>query len=109
MMAGMSVAAARACEISGRAIEEITVVAVSKTFPAEAIRLAYDAGLRHFGENRVQEWEAKHPELNVRQAAVFGHRGELISKHVGRFHRVRPAITRANAIHHGKSRRIDHS
>ena len=32
---------------------------MSKTFPAEAIRAAYDAGLRHFGENRVQEWEAK--------------------------------------------------
>jgi PLP dependent protein len=54
---------ARAAERSGRRPEEIVLVAVSKTFPAEAIRAAYDAGVRAFGENRVQEWEAKQPEL----------------------------------------------
>jgi pyridoxal phosphate enzyme (YggS family) len=52
---------ARASERARRRADEITLVAVSKTFPAEAIRAAYEAGLRHFGENRVQEWEAKHP------------------------------------------------
>ncbi|MGH9738558.1 MAG: YggS family pyridoxal phosphate-dependent enzyme [Candidatus Acidiferrales bacterium] len=50
---------ARAAERSGRSAGEITLVAVSKTFPAEAIRSAYVAGLRHFGENRVQEFESK--------------------------------------------------
>jgi PLP dependent protein len=40
--------------------EEITLIAVSKTHPPDAIREAYEAGVRHFGENRVQEWEAKH-------------------------------------------------
>jgi PLP dependent protein len=54
---------ARAAERSGRRPEEVVLVAVSKTFPAEAIRAAYDAGVRAFGENRVQEWEAKQPEL----------------------------------------------
>jgi PLP dependent protein len=44
---------------AGRHAEDVTIVAVSKTFPFEAIRAAYDAGLRHFGENRVQEWESK--------------------------------------------------
>ena len=53
---------ARACERAGRRVEEITLVAVSKTFPAEAILAAYDAGLRVFGENRVQEFEAKRQE-----------------------------------------------
>src|SRR2546421_9560679 len=48
-------AAARA----GRKAEEITLIAVSKTHPASAIREAYEAGIRHFGENRVQEWEGK--------------------------------------------------
>jgi PLP dependent protein len=48
-------AAARA----GRRAEEITLVVVSKTHPARAIREAYEAGIRHFGENRVQEWEGK--------------------------------------------------
>jgi len=54
---------ARAAERAGRRAGEITVVAVSKTFAAEAIRTAYEAGLRHFGENRVQEWEAKRPAV----------------------------------------------
>jgi len=42
---------------------EVTLIAVSKTQPAEAIRAAYEAGLRHFGENRVQEWEGKREML----------------------------------------------
>jgi pyridoxal phosphate enzyme (YggS family) len=44
---------------SGRLSEEITLIGVSKTHPAEDIREAHAAGLRHFGENRVQEWEGK--------------------------------------------------
>jgi len=43
----------------GRAADDITLVAVSKTFPPEAIRSAHELGVRHFGENRVQEWESK--------------------------------------------------
>jgi PLP dependent protein len=39
--------------------EEITLIGVSKTHPASAIREAYEAGVLHFGENRVQEWEGK--------------------------------------------------
>ena len=48
-------AAARA----GRPAEEITLIGVSKTHSASAIREAFEAGVRHFGENRVQEWEGK--------------------------------------------------
>jgi len=48
-----------AAQRAGRRAEEITLIGVSKTHPAEAIREAYAAGLRHFGENRVQEWEGK--------------------------------------------------
>jgi len=48
---------------AGRRADEITIVAVSKTFPAETIRAAYEAGLRHFGENRIQEFEAKREAL----------------------------------------------
>ena len=43
----------------GRNPSEITLMAVSKTFPAERIREAYAAGLRVFGENRVQEFADK--------------------------------------------------
>jgi PLP dependent protein len=42
---------------------EITLIAVSKTFPAEAIKPLLQAGHRHFGENRVQEAKGKWPEL----------------------------------------------
>jgi pyridoxal phosphate enzyme (YggS family) len=52
-----------AADRAGRRAEDVTIVAVSKTFPFEAIRAAYDAGLRHFGENRVQEWESKQPRV----------------------------------------------
>ena len=54
---------ARAAGRCGRRADEITVVAVSKTHSAEAIRAAFQAGLRHFGENRVQEWESKQPQV----------------------------------------------
>jgi PLP dependent protein len=53
----------RAAKKSGRQAEDITLVAVSKTFPADAICAAHDLGLRHFGENRVQEWEEKRTAL----------------------------------------------
>lgn len=50
---------ATAARRAGRSPGEVTLIAVSKTHTAEAIREAFDAGLRHFGENRVQEWEGK--------------------------------------------------
>jgi pyridoxal phosphate enzyme (YggS family) len=49
----------KAAERAGRRAEEITLIGVSKTHPANAIREAYEVGVRHFGENRVQEWEGK--------------------------------------------------
>ena len=50
---------AKAAERARRRAEEITLIGVSKTHLASAIREAYAAGIRHFGENRVQEWEGK--------------------------------------------------
>jgi pyridoxal phosphate enzyme (YggS family) len=54
---------AAAARRAGRSVEEITLIGVSKTHPADSIREAYEAGLRHFGENRVQEWEGKQGAL----------------------------------------------
>jgi PLP dependent protein len=54
---------ARAAARAGRRAEGVTLVAISKTFPAAAIRAAWEAGVRHFGENRVQEWEEKRGEV----------------------------------------------
>ncbi len=50
---------AEAARRSGRAAEDVELLAVSKTFPVEVVREAVDAGLRLFGENRVQELLAK--------------------------------------------------
>jgi pyridoxal phosphate enzyme (YggS family) len=50
---------AGAASRAGRNAGEITLIGVSKTHPASAIREAFEAGARHFGENRVQEWEGK--------------------------------------------------
>lgn len=70
---------ARACQSSGRRRDEITLVAVSKVFPAEAIIEAYEAGLREFGENYVQEFEGKHPGVKHLADARFHLIGHLQS------------------------------
>jgi pyridoxal phosphate enzyme (YggS family) len=54
---------AAACERSGREPSEVTLVAVTKTQTPDTIQAAYELGLRHFGENRVEEVEAKVGEL----------------------------------------------
>jgi pyridoxal phosphate enzyme (YggS family) len=56
---------AEAARVAGRDPSEITLVAVGKTFGAERIQAAYEAGQRVFGENRVQEAEAKFPALKA--------------------------------------------
>lgn len=54
---------AAACQRAGRPEEDVRLVAVSKTVSAESVREAFEAGLRDFGENRVQEAAAKQPLL----------------------------------------------
>jgi pyridoxal phosphate enzyme (YggS family) len=54
---------AAAAEAAGRAPDSVELVAVSKTHPAAAVREALFAGHRAFGENRVQEAQAKYPAL----------------------------------------------
>jgi len=75
----------------GRRSDEITLIGVSKTHPAEAIRAAYEAGLRHFGENRVQEWEGKRAGLVDLQANwhLVGHlQSNKAARAAGLFHSV---------------------
>jgi PLP dependent protein len=50
-----------ACERAARPVDSVTLLAVSKTFPAGAVRDAFDAGCRAFGENYVQEALDKFP------------------------------------------------
>ena len=57
---------ARAAKVARRDLADVTLIAVSKTHPAEAIVPLIEAGQRVFGENRVQEAEAKWPDLRTR-------------------------------------------
>lgn len=69
----------QAAHRANRAPSDITLIAVSKTHPAESIRAVYEAGVRHFGENRVQEWESKRAHLADLPDANFHLIGHLQS------------------------------
>ena len=82
---------AAAARKGGRRAEEITLIGISKTQPAEAIRAAYEGGLRNFGENRVQEWEGKRTALGDLQATwhLVGHlQSNKAARAAGLFHSV---------------------
>jgi pyridoxal phosphate enzyme (YggS family) len=70
---------ARAAGGARRDPAEITLLAVTKMFPASAIRDAYALGLREFGENYVREFEAKAPEVADLEGARFHLIGHLQS------------------------------
>jgi hypothetical protein len=73
VLARMAAAARRA----GRAPDEVSLMAVSKTHPEQRIREAYDAGIRLFGENRVQEFAGKAEKLLELKAAEWHMVGHL--------------------------------
>jgi len=70
---------ARAAERARRDPSDILLLAVTKVFPASVIREAYDLGLRQFGENYVQEFEGKAPEVRALPGARFHLIGHLQS------------------------------
>jgi pyridoxal phosphate enzyme (YggS family) len=70
---------ARAAERARRDPETILLLAVTKVFPASAIRDAYDLGLRDFGENYVQEFDSKAPQVADLAGARFHFIGHLQS------------------------------
>jgi len=70
---------AAAAERAGRDASGITLVAVTKIFPAAAIREAYALGVRDFGENYLQEFEGKQPLVGDLAGARFHLIGHLQS------------------------------
>src|SRR4029077_11015481 len=64
---------ARACAEARRDPAAVTLVAISKTFGADAIEPVIAAGQRVFGENRVQEAKAKWPPLKQRHGGIELH------------------------------------
>lgn len=85
---------ARAARISGRDSKDITLIAISKTHDADAIRPLIAAGQRVFGENRVQEAAAKWPELRETTPGITLHLvGQLQSN------KAEEAVALFDAIH----------
>jgi pyridoxal phosphate enzyme (YggS family) len=85
---------AQACRDAGRDPASVTLVAISKTFGAEAIEPVIAAGQRIFGENRVQEAKAKWPPLMARHAGLELHLvGSLQSN------KAKDAVALFDAIH----------
>ncbi len=85
---------ARACRDAGRDAGSVTLVAVAKTFAADAVEPVIAAGQRVFGENRVQEAKAKWPPLIARHHGVELHLvGALQSNKAG------DAVALFDAIH----------
>ena len=64
---------ARAAALAGRNADDVTLIAISKTHDADAILPLLEQGQRHFGENRVQEAQAKWPDLRARYPDVTLH------------------------------------
>lgn len=85
---------AAACREAGREPSSVTLIAVSKTFPADAIMPVIAAGQRVFGENRVQEAKAKWPALRAAHPDIELHLiGPLQSN------KAREAVALFDAIH----------
>ena len=85
---------ARAAKLARRAPADVTLIAVSKTHPPDAILPLIEAGQRVFGENRVQEAQAKWPELRERFSGIELHLvGQLQSN------KAEDAVTLFDAIH----------
>src|SRR4029077_19979827 len=91
---------ASAAKRAGRPADEITLMAVTKTQPPENIFAAYQAGIRSFGENRVQEFQAKRNHLAGLDGATFTLIGQLQSNKVNK------AIELFSAIHSVDSMRL---
>ena len=85
---------ARACKEAGRDPAGVTLIAVSKTFGAEAIEPVIAAGQKVFGENRVQEAKAKWPALQAKYPGLELHMiGSLQSN------KAKEAVALFDAIH----------
>lgn len=72
-LASVRDAIVRSAAFAGRAADAVTLIAISKTISAEGIVPLLDAGQRVFGENRVQEAQAKWPALRERYGDVTVH------------------------------------
>jgi pyridoxal phosphate enzyme (YggS family) len=92
---------AAACERAGRSPDHVTLIAVTKTHSADAIAAAYSAGLRDFGENRVQE---ALPKIEALRDAGITPRWHLVG-HL-QTNKVRSAVEAFDILHSVDSERL---
>jgi pyridoxal phosphate enzyme (YggS family) len=83
---------------AGRRPEEIALMAVSKTHPPERIREAYQAGLRLFGENRVQEFSGKAVALRDLAGAEWHMIGHLQTNKAGKTAELFSAVDSVDSV-----------
>lgn len=79
------------CQSQGRSSDAVTLIAVTKTHPAELIDAALQAGLKHIGENKVQEAMRKLPMLGSKDY-VFHFIGHLQSNKINQLLSLKPAL-----------------
>ena len=89
---------AESCRRTNRSESEVALMAVSKMHPAETIKEAYAAGLRLFGENRVQEWQEKSATLTALTEAEFHLIGPLQSNKTTRAAELFQAIDSVDSL-----------
>jgi pyridoxal phosphate enzyme (YggS family) len=89
---------AHAAERAGRNSADVALMAVTKTFPAEAIIEAYAAGQRLFGENRVQEFADKFNALSNLHDAEFHMIGHLQSNKAGKAAEIFHAVDSLDSV-----------
>jgi len=80
----------KACQAAGRSPDEVTLVAITKTFPVSDVRALADLGVRDVGENREQELKAKAPDC---PDLTWHFVGQLQSK------KARSVVRYASAVH----------
>ena len=91
---------AHAANKSGRRLEDITLIGVSKTIPIEKIKHAFEIGIHHFGENRVQELLTKYGEFDKMRTPVWHMIGHLQTN------KVKYIIDKVDLIHSVDSIRL---
>ena len=89
---------AAACRKAGRDEREVALMAVSKVHPVEAILEAYEAGQRLFGENKVQEYEAKAAHVRGLAGAEFHLIGPLQSNKTNKAAELFDAVDAVDAL-----------
>jgi pyridoxal phosphate enzyme (YggS family) len=91
-----------ACRAAGRSDSDVALMAVSKMHPVEALVEAYDAGQRLFGENRVQEMQAKFPVVGALEGIELHLIGPLQSNKSGKAVEVFHAVDTVDSLKLGQ-------